>query len=107
MASSPPSAAARGINDGKGTWSGMVDIASSDSSGSVKPKPSLLGWRGPLLLPLMLGLAACTGFGPRTMREQQADYAAAVADGGKRQTLLNIVRLRYGDVPAFLSVSQI
>ena len=56
---------------------------------------------------LTLGLAACTGFGPRTMREQQADYAAAVADGGKRQTLLNIVRLRYGDVPAFLSVSQI
>ena len=59
------------------------------------------------MLPLTLGLAACTGFGPRTMREQQADYAAAVADGGKRQALLNIVRLRYGDVPAFLSVSQI
>ncbi|MGD9511079.1 MAG: hypothetical protein AB7X49_21285, partial [Geminicoccaceae bacterium] len=58
------------------------------------------------LLPLAL-VVGCTSFGPQTMREQQADYAAAVADGGKRQTLLNIVRLRYGDVPAFLSVSQI
>ena len=56
---------------------------------------------------LALSVAGCTGFGPQTMREQQADYAAAVADGGKRQTLLNIVRLRYGDVPAFLSVDQI
>ena len=85
----------------------MVDIAPSESSGSAKPRLSICRWRGLTLLALTLGLAACTGFGPRTMREQQADYAAAVADGGKRQALLNIVRLRYGDVPAFLSVSQI
>ena len=54
---------------------------------------------------LMLG--GCTGFGPATMRHQQADYAAALADAGKRQTLLNIVKLRYGDVPAFVTVNQI
>ncbi len=56
---------------------------------------------------LTWSLAGCTGFGPATMRHQQADYAAALADAGKRQTLLNIVRLRYGDVPAFVTVNQI
>ena len=56
---------------------------------------------------LAVGLAGCTGFGPDTMRHQQADYAAALADAGKRQTLLNIVKLRYGDVPAFVTVNQI
>ena len=56
---------------------------------------------------LAVGLGGCAGFGPDTMRYQQADYAAALADGGKRQTLLNIVKLRYGDVPAFVTVNQI
>ena len=55
----------------------------------------------------VLGLAGCTGFGPRTMSYQQADYAAALAEAGKRQTLMNIVKLRYGDVPAFVTVNQI
>jgi hypothetical protein len=67
-------------------------------------------WRRALLALSALGLLAlggCTGFGPQTMRYQQADYANAVADGAKRQTLLNIVKLRYGDVPTFISVSQI
>ena len=56
---------------------------------------------------MALGLSGCTGFGPETMRYQQADYASALADAGKRQTLLNIVKLRYGDVPAFVTVNQI
>lgn len=54
-----------------------------------------------------LGLSACTSFGPDTMRYQQADYASALADAAKRQALLNIVKLRYGDVPAFVTVNQI
>jgi len=58
-----------------------------------------LGW--------LLALAGCSGFGPNTMRYQQSDYAAALADAGKRQVLLNIVKLRYGDVPSFVRVSQI
>ena len=59
------------------------------------------------IIGLFFALAGCTGFGPQSVRYQQADYASALADGGKRQTLLNIVKLRYGDVPAFVSVSQI
>ena len=107
MASSQPSAAVLRTGDDKVTWRGMVGIVPSESSGSAKPRLSLPGGEASPCWRSRFGLAACTGFGPRTMREQQADYAAAVADGGKRQTLLNIVRLRYGDVPAFLSVSQI
>ena len=60
-----------------------------------------------VLLLLTSALAGCTGFGPHTLSYQQADYAAALADAGKRQTLLNIVKLRYGDVPAFVTVNQI
>ncbi len=56
---------------------------------------------------LAFGVAGCTGFGPSTLSYQQADYAAALADAGKRQTLMNIVKLRYGDVPAFVTVNQI
>ena len=56
---------------------------------------------------LSWSLAGCTAFGPATLRDQQADYASALADAGKQQTLLNIVKLRYGDVPAMVSVNQI
>ena len=56
---------------------------------------------------LSWSLAGCTAFGPATLRDQQADYASALADAGKQQTLLNIVKLRYGDVPALVSVNQI
>jgi hypothetical protein len=61
----------------------------------------------PSVLALATMLAACSSFGPATVRNQQADYASALAEAGKRQTLLNILKLRYGDVPAFVSVSQI
>ena len=56
---------------------------------------------------LAAALGGCTDFGPRTVSYQQADYAAALADAAKRQALLNVVKLRYGDVPAFVTVNQI
>jgi hypothetical protein len=58
-----------------------------------------------LLLPLLL--AGCSlGVGPQRLDIDQIGYASRMGEGLKRQMLLNMVRLRYADVPAFVSVTQ-
>ncbi len=46
-------------------------------------------------------------FGPQILGSDHLDYARALSDAQKRETLFNVVRLRYGDVPVFLSTSQV
>ncbi len=53
------------------------------------------------------GLPGCTSLGPSRLDRDQLDYTRAVADASKQQTLFNLVRLRFGDAPAFLSVNQL
>jgi hypothetical protein len=55
----------------------------------------------------VLVLTACASVGPSTIGHDQADYAVATDTAAKRQALLNIVKLRYGDVPTFVNVTQI
>jgi hypothetical protein len=52
-------------------------------------------------------LTACTSIGPATVARDRFDYTTAVADSWKRQMLLNIVKIRYGDAPIFLDVASI
>lgn len=54
-----------------------------------------------------LALAACAGIGPATISRDRLGYAEALAAAGKREMLLNIVRLRFGDVPSLTSVDHI
>jgi len=52
-------------------------------------------------------LASCTGVGPRTVAVDRFDYSSAIANSWKEQTLLNIVKIRYVDLPVFVDVSSI
>jgi hypothetical protein len=58
-----------------------------------------------LVLASMLG--GCSAVGPPSVQHDRFDYNEALSDSWKEQTLLNIVRLRYADMPIFLEVASI
>ena len=52
-------------------------------------------------------VTGCVHIGPKTIPVDRFDYSTAVADSWKQQTLLNIVKMRYMDLPVFVDVSSI
>ncbi len=50
---------------------------------------------------------ACSSIGPSTVSRDRIDYETAIGDSWKQQTLLNIVKLRYGDFPVFMEIAQV
>ena len=59
-----------------------------------------------LLLPLLL-LTGCASIGPATVSRDRFDYASSITESWKRQTLLNIVKIRYIEPLFFVDVGQI
>ena len=54
-----------------------------------------------------LALVRCGGMGPATIARDRFDYVASMSDSWKRQTLINLVKVRYADAPVFLDVASV
>ena len=52
-------------------------------------------------------LSSCSQFGPDFMKAGRNDYNKVLAQTDDEETLLNLVRLRYADNPAFLKVNSV
>ena len=64
-------------------------------------------WRRLTSALVVVVLAGCSGIGPGTVARDRFDYNTAVSDSWKEQTLLNIVKIRYADMPLFMEVASI
>ena len=60
-----------------------------------------------LLCFIVLSVSACSSLGPGRISPDRFNYNDAIASSSNEQMLLNIVRLRYEDVPVFLAVSSV
>ena len=57
---------------------------------------------------IALALATgCASVSPERVNVDRLDYGQVIADSWKKQTLLNVVRLRYADPPMFLEVASL
>ncbi len=52
-------------------------------------------------------LAGCSTVAPTQLKSDRLDFNRAVSDSWKEQALLNLVRMRYGDMPVTLEVASV
>ncbi|MHC4127680.1 MAG: putative periplasmic lipoprotein [Planctomycetota bacterium] len=60
-----------------------------------------------VVLSACLLLTACASRGPGRLPPDRFNYNAAIAQSANEQMLLNLVRLRYSEIPVFLDVSSV
>ena len=61
----------------------------------------------PLTVFFLSCFTGCMSMGPWTIARDRFDYAAAISESWKSQTLLNLVKIRYADAPVFLDVASV
>jgi hypothetical protein len=64
-------------------------------------------WSVVVIPALALVTSSCISLGPKSVPGDRFNYSEALSYSLKQQMLLNIVRLRYGDVPVFVDVTNI
>jgi hypothetical protein len=55
----------------------------------------------------LLLLGGCAAVGPPTITRDRFDYVSTISESWKRQTLLNLMKVRYADAPVFMDVSSV
>jgi hypothetical protein len=60
-----------------------------------------------MLVILLLCVAGCKSIGPNSVEVDRFNYNTAISDSWKEQTLLNIIKLRYADMPLFVEVASV
>ncbi len=80
----------------------LPGLFSSVTAGKISIACAMAG-----LLMFVLLITGCHSIGPGTVARDRSDYSSSIGDSWKRQTLLNIVKLRYLDPPIFVDVGQI
>lgn len=68
---------------------------------------SKLLFLGFLTVSIFLATSGCRTIGPQTIERDGFNYSSAISESWKKQMLLNLVKIRYADVPVFLEVSSI
>jgi len=61
----------------------------------------------PAMALVLLFLIGCSGIGPGTVPRDRFNYNQAISTSWKEQTLLNVVKLRYADMPLFVEVASV
>jgi hypothetical protein len=60
-----------------------------------------------VVLALASLLPGCRSYGPGSVERDRFDYNTAISNSWKEQTLLNIVKIRYADMPLFMEVASV
>jgi len=84
-----------------------ISLSLSTFRGEDKTMLKLMRFNIILITLVFVLLVGCSGIGPKTVPRDRFDYNTAISDSSKEQTLLNIVKLRYADMPLFVEVTSI